>query len=309
MQPEIGMNGTGQRSLSESGTANTAPVIWGDSFASIRPTEWLLVLFFLYTALLAFRFELTASQRFVCCGAPLVVLGLGYAASSSSRKSVDIARDWAPAPLVLLAYWQMGWFASPHTLIGVESTWLQWDRILLHDWSLRSLIESRGRLIPSVLELAYSLLYSIPPLSIAALYLCRRRRRVDEFLFPYLLSTLLVYALLPVFPSASPRLEFPQLDLPSVDTVFRRFNLWVLSWGDIHTGVFPSGHVATAFSCALSMRYALPEKPWVSRVLLVMAVLITTATVYGRYHYAVDGAASILLSFVAIGISRRISRG
>ncbi|MGC4055721.1 MAG: phosphatase PAP2 family protein [Paludibaculum sp.] len=309
MQPEIGMNETGQRSLTKSGTANTAPTIWGDTLASVRPAEWLLVLFFLYTAFLAFRFDLAPAQRFLSYGAPLAVLGLSYAASTSTRKSIDIARDWAPAPLVLMAYWQMGWFASSHTLIGLESAWLEWDRVLLHDWSLRTAIESQGRLIPSVLELAYSLLYSIPPLSIAALYLCRRRRRVDEFLFPYLLSTLLVYALLPIFPSASPRLEFPNLDLPTVDTAFRRFNLWVLSWGDIQTGVFPSGHVATAFSCALSMRYALPEKPWVSRVLLVMAVLITTATVYGRYHYAVDGAASILLSFIALGISRRVSRG
>ncbi len=309
MQPEIGMNGAGQRSLSESGRVNTAPGIWSDTFASVRSAEWLLVLFFLYTAVLAYRFELTPAQRFASYGAPVIVLALGYAAASSGRKAADIARDWAPAPLVLLAYWQMDWFASSHTLRGLESTWVQWDRVVLDSWSIRSLIESQGRLIPSVLELAYSLLYSIPPLSIAALYLYRRRRRVDGFLFPYLLSTLLVYALLPFFPSASPRVEFAHLDLPAVDTVFRRFNLWVLSWGDIQTGVFPSGHVATAFSCALSMRYALPEKPWVGRLLMVMAVLITTATIYGRYHYAVDGAASILLSFIAIGISRRISRG
>ena len=37
-------------------------------------------------------------------------------------------------------------------------------------------------------------------------------------------------------------------------------------------------------------------------------VLITVATVYGRYHYAVDGAASIVISFTALGISRRICR-
>ncbi|MGJ5820701.1 phosphatase PAP2 family protein [Paludibaculum fermentans] len=308
MQPEIGMNEAGRRSLSESGGANAAPGIWSDMLASIRPTEWLLVLFFLYTAVLATRFELTPARRFVSYAAPVIVLALGYAAASSGRKAADIARDWAPAPLVLLAYWQMDWFTSSHTLRGLESSWLTWDRTVLYGWSLRSLIESQGRVIPSLLELAYSLLYSIPPLSIAALYLYRQRRRVDEFLFPYLLSTLLVYALLPFFPSASPRIEFPNMDLPAVDTVFRRFNLWVLSWGDIRTGVFPSGHVATAFSCALSMRYALPEKPWLSRFLLILAVLITTATVYGRYHYAVDGAASIVLTMIAIGISRRISR-
>lgn len=302
------MGEAGQGSLPESGGANAAPSAWGSLLASIRPGEWLLVLFFVYTAILAARYQLAPVRRMVAYATPVVLLALGYAASSSSRKWVDIARDWVAPPLMLIAYWQMDWFSTGHYMRDLEVTWIRWDRVLLDDWSLRAVIESQGRLFPSFLELAYSLLYSIPPLSIAALYIYRRRRRVDMFLFPYLLSTLLVYAVLPFVPSASPRLEFPGLDLPLVDTVFRRFNLWVLSWGDIHTGVFPSGHVATAFSCAFGMRFALPEKPWVSRVLLVMALLITTATVYGRYHYAVDGAASIVLSLIALAISRGVSR-
>jgi membrane-associated phospholipid phosphatase len=40
----------------------------------------------------------------------------------------------------------------------------------------------------------------------------------------------------------------------------------------------------------------MPEKPWVSRLLLVMAALIAVATVYGRYHYAVDALAGLLVA-------------
>jgi membrane-associated phospholipid phosphatase len=48
------------------------------------------------------------------------------------------------------------------------------------------------------------------------------------------------------------------------------------------------------------MRVVLPEKRWVGRFLLVLATLIATATVYGRYHYLADVAAGLALSLAAL---------
>jgi len=70
----------------------------------------------------------------------------------------------------------------------------------------------------------------------------------------------------------------------------------------IHTSCFPSGHVAAAFSAAFGMRQALPERPWVSRVLLTMALLIALATVYGRYHYGADAAAGFAVAVFAVAV-------
>jgi membrane-associated phospholipid phosphatase len=79
-------------------------------------------------------------------------------------------------------------------------------------------------------------------------------------------------------------LLFPGEDFPSYDTVFRRFNWWLLgNWG-IQASVFPSAHVAGAFSAAFGMQLAMREPKWITRFLLVMAGLIALATVYGRYH-------------------------
>jgi membrane-associated phospholipid phosphatase len=72
----------------------------------------------------------------------------------------------------------------------------------------------------------------------------------------------------------------------------------------IHTSVFPSAHVAGAFSAAFGMRRALPEHLWVWRFLLVMAVLIATATVYGRYHYLADAGAGLAMACVAGLVAR-----
>jgi membrane-associated phospholipid phosphatase len=68
----------------------------------------------------------------------------------------------------------------------------------------------------------------------------------------------------------------------------------------IHTSVFPSAHVAGAFSAAFGLRRALPDKPWVFRVSLWIAASIATATVYGRYHYLADAMAGFGMSLVAV---------
>ncbi len=72
----------------------------------------------------------------------------------------------------------------------------------------------------------------------------------------------------------------------------------------IHTSVFPSAHVAGAFSVAFGAWSTLPEHKWVGRFLLVMAALIAVATVYGRYHYLVDAVAGLVIAMVAWGVSR-----
>ena len=52
----------------------------------------------------------------------------------------------------------------------------------------------------------------------------------------------------------------------------------------------------------------LPERPWVGRALLVLAILIAVATVYGRYHYMVDALAGFAVSLVALGIDAMLRR-
>jgi membrane-associated phospholipid phosphatase len=115
---------------------------------------------------------------------------------------------------------------------------------------------------------------------------------------------LLCYAQFPFWPSEPPRTVFPREDFPAYSTIFRRFNWQLLAGYGIHTSVFPSAHVAGAFAAAFGMRRALPEHAWVGRFLLAMAVLIATATVYGRYHYLADAVAGLLMAWLAVAVTR-----
>jgi hypothetical protein len=58
------------------------------------------------------------------------------------------------------------------------------------------------------------------------------------------------------------------------------------------------------FAAAIGMWFCLPEHKWVARFLLLMAVLIAVATVYGRYHYVADVLAGLLMTAVAVAVAR-----
>lgn len=272
---------------------------------AVRRAEWILFAFLVYAPVLAVLMRGPGALAARLSLANSAVL-LAYAAAigfdaARPRLALGVARDWAPLALVLLAYREMGWFALPHTGHVLESHWVVWDRLFLNGGG-RVLIECLGPAMPAVLEIAYALVYALPPFAVAMLYVYGRRDRVDRFLPVFLLSVLLCYGQFPFWPSEPPRVVFFGQDLPAYLTVFRRFNLWMLGSYGIHTSVFPSAHVAGALAAALGVRMAMPERKWVYRLLFVMASLIALATVYGRYHYMADAICGALVASGVAGV-------
>lgn len=269
---------------------------------NVRRSEWVLWAFLAYTAILAAVAPLPLAIRIRTIGLNAMLLA-GYWHLISRelvkpRKWLTVARDWLPLVFALLAYREMGWFALPQATHSLEARWVIWDRLVLRGGA-KSVIESFGPLLPAMLELTYVLVYALGPFSVAMLYVYGRRNRVDSFLFLFLAGTLLCYAQFPFWPSEPPRTLFPTEDLPAYLSIFRRWNLWLLGVAGIHTSVFPSAHVAAAFSAAAGMRLFLPEHKWVGHTLGVVALLIAVGTVYGRYHYLVDVAAGLLMAGIA----------
>lgn len=272
-----------------------------------RTYEYIIAAYFLYTSALALALPLKPPVPAVTLVLNAAVLGglvlLAYADALRRRQFLSIVRDWYTPPLMLLAYREMGWFARPHVSTALEDGWVLWDRLLLNEWGLRSLVEVLGPVGPGLLEAAYIFVYPMLPMGIAALYLADRRERVPAFLFNFTLAVLAVYALFPYFPSEPPWTNYPGQDFPTYDTVFRRFNSAMLRGQGIHTSVFPSAHVAGGMSAAFALIRLLPERIWVGRIWLVLAILIAVATVYCRYHYAVDALAGLAIAVAASGVS------
>jgi membrane-associated phospholipid phosphatase len=293
-----------QSVLAISGAQLTEPIVHVRTPArTVRGSEWVIVAFLIYAAGLAVILPVAPNVRNLVVVSNLAVIltysALTHFGAGPRTLALGVIRDWLPLGVILLAYREMGWFAVPHQGHTLEANWVVWDRLILRGGA-KAAIEAFGPLVPSVLEIAYALVYALAPFSIAMLYLYRRRDQVDRFLFIFAVGVLLCYAQFPFWPSEPPRIVFFGQDAPSTDTIFRRFNWWMLGNCGIHTSVFPSAHVGAAFSAAFGMWKTLPKHKWVSRFLLVMALLIAVATVYGRYHYVADAVAGIVMAIVAL---------
>ena len=267
----------------------------------LRSSEWLLLVYFVYVALISAFFISPWRPLLVAIAVAALVLWL---AGSESW-----FRDLSPLLLMLIAFREMDWFTPAVRDHRLEQSWIVWDRLLLNQHGLRATIERPGLLLPVFFELCYLLVYAVGFVAVWALLAHGRRKRLNTFWLIYLGGTLGAYALFPYFPSEPPRIVFAGADLPSIVTDLRRFNLWILGSFSIHSSVFPSAHVSSAFSAAWGLLTTLPERRWIGWAMAIYGVCVSIATVYGRYHYAVDVAAGAALSFIGPLLAYRKSRG
>jgi membrane-associated phospholipid phosphatase len=272
---------------------------------SLRSSEWLLIVYFSYVAIISRAFSLPPELAWRPYAVAFLVATLlaafAYGERNEYRQAFSIARDWLAVALILMAYQEMDWFAFMNHDHHLEFHWIEWDRSLLYRAGLQRAIESLGLLLPSFLELCYLLVYAVGPFTVAVLYFERRRDLVNQLLLIYLMGTLLSYALFPFFPSDPPRVVFGGSDMPNIVMPLRQLNLWLVNGYGIHSSVYPSAHVSSAFSAAWALLLVLPEKKRLGLGMLTYAVCVSIATVYGRYHYAADVAAGFWIS-VAAGV-------
>lgn len=269
----------------------------------LRPSEWLCFAFFVYVAFISLFFPDRPHLGVTPFAELIIVISVLHlvAGFERGRWTVFISqlRDWLPILYTLLAFREMELFLPRRFDGRLEAAWIKLDRTLLDQYHLRDVIQSLGTAIPLYLELCYLLVYGTAAISVGILYLRGKRVLVDRFWVVYLSGTLLSYALFPFFPSQPPRVVFPGLDNPNVITWARKFNLFILNKATIHVGVFPSAHVSSAFACAWAMFLLFPERKRIGWVMLLYAVSVAVATIYGRYHYAADVIAGFGISLLA----------
>lgn len=238
---------------------------------------------------------------------------VGLARAERALPWLSFVRDFVPLALLLTAYREMDWFSGQPRLIHLELLWNQWDTALFRH-GLQRAIELSGALLPGYLETCYLLVYAVGPFTVISLYAMHRRRHVDRALFLALLGTLLSYALFPYFPSDPPRRVF-SAPAPRVQTPVRALNLRIVNGAGINSSVFPSAHVSGAFAAAWALMENVRRRRALKLAVLVYAMSVAVATIYGRYHYAADAAAGVGISlaawllFILTGSLRRLLRG
>jgi membrane-associated phospholipid phosphatase len=149
------------------------------------------------------------------------------------------------------------------------------------------------RWVKKYLELAYLLVYLVVPAGAIWLTTVGHADALAPFWATVLLAAFASYGMLPWIQTRPPRAvaEFQERAPDGADWL-RRMNLWILGRASIQVNTVPSGHAATATAVALAVGAAIPQA---RLILFILSASIVVATIVGRYHYALDSAAGVLV--------------
>jgi len=305
--------------------SRTVPISLARSLRSAVPdlrsrlsfAEQVALGFFAYITLVAFAFDLAPRDCWVIVALNTVTVATMVALSRNLRQArwLAAARDWLPALLILVAYRESGLLLKPDPSHRLDYLFIPWDRFLLKNAAVQAVLYAGAPWLQHYLEFAYLLCYPLVPLGVAAIYFASRRaklnapaaqpgwRALDDFWETVLLATLFCFAVYPFFPLTPPRVLFRDVPGPHIDPLLRKWNFWLLDHYSVQACIFPSGHVAAVTAVALAVR---KHARRLGVLFSFLAASIAVATVYGRYHYAVDAVAGALVGVAAYCASNAI---
>ena len=253
----------------------------------MRASEWIQIVFAFGIGLLAWMRPLEMRRRLrIAVLAIIVPAAILIARFALHGFAGSVVRDWLPAALLLIPYWQAGqFFTGPDERI---QKWLtQTDEKVLR--VLRRIIgSSENGGWARYFETAYLMCYPLranrtgrsvswaSPCSGRLLLDCRRagERHLlchHDFCSSHAAS----------FGSGGLR------NSQSLRMSVRKLNLEVLNRGSIQAITFPSAHVASTTAVALVLTRFLPLT---GAIFLMIAASIAIGAFLGRYHYFLDVA-------------------
>lgn len=230
---------------------------------------------------------------FIHCGLIAGILLLAVRRNHGPRM-IHVLSHWYPLLLPGFFFEEIGhlvhaifpgWFdhaliAADHALFGAHPT------VWLEQFSSYWLTE--------YLQLVYTTYLLLIPAFGAYLWWRRKRDQFAAFTAALCVTYYLNYLIFVFFPIEGPQHTLAQLQQGELTGgPFTAFISLIEKHGRVHGGAFPSNHVAgsmvvlfSAFRCSRRLSY----------VLTPLVLSICVATVYGRYHYALDVFAGTLMA-------------
>jgi hypothetical protein len=230
--------------------------------------------------------------------AAAVIASVAAFGASEPGAVAAVTRDWVPALYILANYWISGaFFQVPDRRL--ERRLLAFDR----NWLRAPLawLETAPRPLAEALEAAYLLCIPIVPGGYATLVLLGHGEGADAYWSLVLLAEFGAFAPLPFLPTRPPRDLEPPGPLARRELLFRRLNELVVRNATIRVNTLPSGHAAGSTAVALAVFSAHPPA---GPAFAAIAFGIIAGSVLGRYHYALDAVAGVLLSLLCWALFR-----
>jgi membrane-associated phospholipid phosphatase len=258
----------------------------------MRAPEWIQMGLTVALALLAWTPRLELRRRWrIALLAGIAVAAVVVARFAFPARVSGVVRDWLPAALLLLPYWQAGQFfrgANPR----IEQRLGRADERVF-EWMRRHGLRAIGFWWSDFLELAYLMCYPVVPLGLGVLYLWRQREVADFYWVVVLLASDICFVLTIFVPAMPPRALVIESPGVAERGNLRRLNFALLNRGSIQAITFPSAHVASTVACGLVLLLYVPAA---GVAVLALAAGVAVGAFLGRYHYFLDVVAGAALA-------------
>ena len=154
----------------------------------------------------------------------------------------------------------------------------------------------------TLMHAAYLSYYGVLAASPLGLWMSGRRGAARTTILLTMATFYVCYAIFFAFPVAGPRYLFPPAGNAATSVPMAVLTRRLLEGGSAWGTAFPSSHVAAAL-----VAVACAWRGWrpLGAVLLPAALLMSVATVYGQFHYAVDAVAGAALAAAVLFAGRR----
>ena len=304
------LSGVGPRKTGD-GHASVCATFLAEVRSACGPFEWITLAYlsWLMTLVIICRHRITHPLRdaIVQLAIALAIAILARSGQGSRNMLIRFARHWYPLPLYIFFFEELQsivhaiwpeWFdayliAFDHALFGVHpSVWLS---------------QFSGHALNDFMQFSYMTYFLYLVILPAVLYANREYASFWAVMVSTALAHYSVYAIAVLFPIESPYYSLASLNKVALSGGYCTALIGLIEhFGRVRGAAFPSAHVAGSMVAILaSWRYR-RRLFWLCIPFFASMCL---ATVYGRYHYAADVFAGLLVGTIGFKVGTRLSEG
>jgi membrane-associated phospholipid phosphatase len=260
--------------------------------------EWLVIGYLTYMTAVAWLGGRPTRARLVLTSAAAADAAFILGLAAIDAPAAAIAREWLPALQVFICYRLSGLlFVRP--MAGLERWLVRSDEAIGRLIGARRLFDRMPAALVELVELAYLSVSPMLPAGFAVVVALASPHDADRFWTVVLAAEVGCYGMLPWLQTRPPFATMPMDAIEARRIHCRALTRALMGRVSIHVNTLPSGHAAGSLATALAVWDQAPAAgPW----FLLWSALVIVGSVAGRYHYAVDAIAGVLVAVAAYAV-------
>jgi membrane-associated phospholipid phosphatase len=222
----------------------------------------------------------------------VVIIVFAYCVGPDSNPFLNFIHAWYPILLLIYLYSESGLINNILLNTPLDPMYIALDKFIFRcEPALVLPVKFNNRFLIELFHFSYFTYYLYLPVIGGILYF-KDKKFFQEFLFTISLTLLSCYLLFIFFPATGP--------IPLRRGLYYGFFTSIMDliyYLDTPGGAFPSSHVAVAVVCMVML---LRKERVLGLILIPFVASLIVATIYCRYHYAVDAIAGIIYGALMI---------